>query len=185
MHRTLAVVAIVAASLALFAGSPYKERNARVDVAALANAIASEEDHVTAVELAQWLRGRKPGLRIVDIRSAAECNGYHLPGEEIIPLESLPNARFAPDETVVLISDGGAHAAQAWVFVRAIGHRNVYFLRGGVQEWLSGVMNPVNPSREAAALSRYFGGEPGMEISGAAPHPPARTLAQPKEKGGC
>jgi rhodanese-related sulfurtransferase len=169
-HRLLAGLAIFAASLALFAGSPYREHNARVDVAALANTIADEDDHVTAVELAQWIRERKQGLRVVDIRSAAECNGYHLPGEELIPLESLPQTRFAPDDTVVLISDGGAHAAQAWVLVRALGHANVYFLRGGVQEWLGDVMSPTNPSPEVAALSRYFGGAPGMEIPGAAPH---------------
>ena len=178
----LAVAAAIAATLALFAGSPYAEHNARLDVAALASTIAGEDDHVTAIELARWIRERKPGLRIIDLRTAAECNGYHLPGEELIPLEALTRSRFAPEETVVLISDGGAHAAQAWVFVRALGHANVYFLRGGVQEWLTEVMNPKNATREVAALSRYFGGAPGAEIPGAAPHVPSALRFR---RGGC
>jgi 3-mercaptopyruvate sulfurtransferase SseA len=53
---------------------------------------------------------------------------------------------FAKDDTIVLISDGGAHAAQAWVFLRALGHEHVVFLRGGLGEWLDDVMNPAKTS---------------------------------------
>jgi 3-mercaptopyruvate sulfurtransferase SseA len=56
----------------------------------------------------------------------------------------------------VLYSEGGAHAAQAWVLLRAAGVRNVYFLRGGILEWLDLVMNPARPTE----LTRYFGGVP-------------------------
>ncbi|MEO8035724.1 MAG: rhodanese-like domain-containing protein, partial [Acidobacteriota bacterium] len=89
---------------------------------------------------------------------------------EHVPLQSLVTTPFPPDATLVLISDGGAHAAQAWVFLRALGHANVYFLRGGQEEWLDDVMNPAiapsaSPEEKAvfartAALSRYFGGVP-------------------------
>jgi hypothetical protein len=70
----------------------------------------------------------------------------------------------------VLYSDGGAHAAQGWVFLRALGLRRVYFLRGGLYEWLDDVINPTlaaNPTDSARAawatvtsVSRYFGGVP-------------------------
>jgi hypothetical protein len=56
------------------------------------------------------------------------------------------------------------------VFLRSRGLTRVYFLRGGVDEWLNEVMNPqlpssVRPSERShldsvAALSRYFGGTP-------------------------
>jgi rhodanese-related sulfurtransferase len=136
IHRVLAGLALAAGLLAVFAGSPYVVK------------------HVTALELARWIRDRKPGLRVIDLRPAADFETYHVPGAQRVP------ATFQPDETLVLISDGGAHAAQAWVFVRTMGHRNVYFLRGGINEWLDDVMNPNGPSQEAAALSRYFGGVP-------------------------
>jgi rhodanese-related sulfurtransferase len=136
IHRVLAGLALVAGLLAVFAGNPYVAK------------------HVTALELARWIRDRKPGLRVIDLRPAADFETYHVPGAQRVL------ATFQPDQTLVLISDGGAHAAQAWVFVRTMGHRNVYFLRGGINEWLDDVMNPNGPSQEAAALSRYFGGVP-------------------------
>ena len=59
-----------------------------------------------------------------------------------------------------MYSGGGAHAAQAWVLLRARGEREVFFLRGGIAEWLDEVMNPRNVPDSIAALSKYFGGFP-------------------------
>jgi rhodanese-related sulfurtransferase len=156
IRRALAITAITAGALAAVSGSPYRAERAGVDVAALAHTVAAEEDHVTALELAQWIHDRQPGLRIIDLRTPAEFAEYHLPRAERIALEQLLTTPFRPDETIVLISDGGAHAAQGWVFLRALGHRHVYFLRGGLGEWVDQVMNPAKPND----LTRYFGGTP-------------------------
>ena len=71
---------------------------------------------------------------------------------------------------MVLYSEGGTHAAQGWFFLRARGLQHVYFLREGLYEWLTQVVNPTIPANStaaqraafdsAAALSRYFGGSP-------------------------
>lgn len=157
MHRALAGIAAAAGLLAAFSGSPYRTAApAKADVRRLAEAVGHEEDHVTALELAQWIRERRPGLRILDLRSPAEFASYHLPRAERMSIESLPEARLESTETIVLISDGGAHAAQGWVLLRVLGYPNVYFLRGGMAEWMSEVMNPAKPNE----LTRYFGGTP-------------------------
>jgi rhodanese-related sulfurtransferase len=106
----------------------------------------------------------------VDVRDSADFEDYHIPVAERIPLDSLAHSKFKPGETVVLYSGGGAHAAQGWVFLKALGNENVFFLRGGVDEWLEEVMNPQFPRNappaekvemdSIAALSRYFGGVP-------------------------
>ena len=153
-HRALALAALVLGALAPFAGSPYRTKREAMDVRQLAAQVAREEDHVTALELAQWIKDRKPRLRVIDLRAEADFEEYHLPRAEWMPLERLLSAPFAKDETVVLISDGGAHAGQGWVFLRALGHEQVYFLRGGLGEWLDDVMNPPKTTE----LSRYFGG---------------------------
>ena len=129
MRRVLAIVAALGGALALVAGDPYG-----VDVQRLAKAVAHEDDHVTADELAQWIRDRKPGLRLIDVRTPAEFAKKHMASAENVPIESIASVAFGPSETIVLLSEGGAHAAQAWVFLQALGYRNVYFLRGGVQE---------------------------------------------------
>ena len=168
--RAFAVAAALCGALAAFAGSPYRANHATVDVERLAAAVAHEEDHVTAVELAEWIRGRKPGLRVIDLRPAVEFETYHVPRAERIALESLGSTPFRATETIVLISGGGAHAAQAWVLLQALGHKQVFFLRGGLQEWIDDVMNPTilaSASPRAMAefkrvgeISRYFGGVP-------------------------
>ena len=153
MHRALGSAAIVLGALAAFAGSPYRES---FDVKQLASEVTREEDHVTAIELAAWIKDRKPGLRVLDLRPEAEFDEYHIPGAENVAFDALLRARHASTDTLVLISDGGAHAAQGWVFLRALGHQHVYFLRGGLGEWLDDVMNPA----KTTALTRYFGGTP-------------------------
>ena len=155
-HRTLAALALLAGVLALFAGSPYRGSHAQIDVGRLAAAVAHEEDHVTAVELAQWIKDRKPRLHVIDLRPASEYDDYHIPGAERVELQSIAATSFPAQDTLVLCSGGGAHAAQAWVFLQALGYRNVYFLRGGISEWIEEVMNPAHMTD----LSRYFGGTP-------------------------
>lgn len=166
-RRWLAGGAALAGAAAALAGSPYRRT---IDVAELARVVSEHADHVSAIQLAAWIRARRPGLRVIDLRSASEFDAFHIPGAEHIPLERLVATRFAADETVVLYSELGVHGGQAWVFLRAVGHRHVYFLRDGLHEWLDDVMSPVladdaTPEARAAFasiadLSRWFGGAP-------------------------
>jgi rhodanese-related sulfurtransferase len=172
-HRqALAAVALALGAVAAVVRTPVPP-GPSVDIEALARAVEREDDHVTAVELATWIKDRRPGLRVIDVRSAAEFDKYHVPTAERIALDALVTTPFTDRETVVLYSDGGAHAAQGWVFLRARGHRQVYFLRGGLADWLDEVMNPTLASdatpeacaafERVAATSRYFGGTPHRE----------------------
>ncbi|OFW09888.1 MAG: hypothetical protein A3H96_01660 [Acidobacteria bacterium RIFCSPLOWO2_02_FULL_67_36] len=157
MHRALAIVALglgVAAALAGGASRLSPRRAATIDLAALASAVSREADHVTALDLGAWIKDRKPRLRVIDVHSKEEFDRDHIPTAEPIPLEALVNTPFSRDETLVLYSEGGAHAAQGWVFLRARGYEHVYFLRGGLAEWNDEVMSPAKPSD----ISRYFGG---------------------------
>jgi rhodanese-related sulfurtransferase len=181
-HRLLAGAAAVLAIAALAAGDRSATvaptaAGARVDVAALARTVEAEQDHVTAVELAAWIRDRKPGLRVVDVRGAEDFAAFHLPTAENLSLTALTRAPIRPDETVVLYSEGGTHAAQGWFFLRARGIEHVYFLRGGLYEWMTEVVNPTLPTdaspaqraefARTAELSRYFGGMPRIGGSAA------------------
>jgi len=114
-------------------------------------------------------------LRVVDVRSLEEYDNFHIPTAERIPIDSLVSARFSPSETIVLYSEGGPHAAQAWVFLRALGYEKVYFLRGGAFEWIEQIVSPtlrIGASAKdsvafetTAALSRYFGGTPQRGVT--------------------
>lgn len=175
--HVLGIVAALLAAAAAVAGSAH--RTTAVNVDELAGQIEREDDHVTAIELAQWIKDRKAGLRVIDVRSDSEFAEMHIPTAERWPLDSLSALKPISGETLVLYSEGGAHAAQGWVLLRALGHRNVYFLRGGLLDWLDDVISPTLPatpdsaSVRTAALSRYFGGTPHVSFSSSST--PAQT----------
>lgn len=157
MRRIFATVAAILGILALFAGK--------------APAIQS----VPPVELAEWIRDRKPNLRIVDVRRQAEFDDYHLPRAE----RFTSSTAFAPDDTIVLVAGGSVHA------------RNVYVLRGGVRAWIDEVMNPTITAdapasahiafQRASIVSRYFGGVPRVVDK----LPAVRTNAAAVRRRGC
>jgi rhodanese-related sulfurtransferase len=136
VRRTLGAVAAILGVLALFAGKP--------------PAIQSVEP----VELAEWIRDRKPNLRVVDTRTETAFDEYHLPRAE----RFTSSTTFAPEDIIVLVAGGSVRA------------QNVYVLRGGIQGWIDEVMNPTitadtPPSartayQRASVVSRYFGGVP-------------------------
>lgn len=175
--RSVGILAGVLGVVAAFAGSPYVAHHGQIDVDALARAVSREDDHVTAIELAGWIEERRSDVRVIDIRSRDEYESFHIPTAERVALDSLSATPFRAGETIVIYSEGGAHAAQAWVFLRALGYDKVYFLRGGLYEWLEQIMSPSlqvdAPAKDSieftriAALSRYFGGVPRFGVPAA------------------
>jgi rhodanese-related sulfurtransferase len=167
--RLLGATALALGVAAPFAGAPLRGGGA-IDVAALARMVATRQDHVPAIDLARWIRDQRPGLRVIDVRAPADFARFAIPTAENIPIDRILDARFRDDEMVVLYSEGGAHAAQAWVFLKAAGVRNAVFIAGGLGDWFDEVINPVIPAdplpeqaagiAEAAEISAYFGGSP-------------------------
>lgn len=189
LARNLGAGALVLGLAAPFAGSPYQATPSHLDIDQIARLIATGEDHIEPLQLAAWIRDRKPGLRVIDVRSPAEFAEYAIPTAENIPVDQLSRTTFKPTETVVLYSEGGAHAGQAWVMLKAMGVANVTFISGGLVDWYVDVMTPTlapdaSPDQaqafEATAeLSRYFGGEPSIGTS-ATPTAPPRATPPPR-----
>ena len=169
-RKQLAITALGFAAAAPLVGSPYLRSGAQIDINELARIVEREEDHITAIELAKWIKDRRPHLRIIDVRSPDAYETLHIPGAERAALDSLTALKLGPNETIVLYSEATAHAAQAWVFLQALGYKHVYFLRGGIYEWGDQVLSPTlavdatDQERaefaQASELSRYFGGQP-------------------------
>jgi rhodanese-related sulfurtransferase len=197
--RLLSGLALLLGGLAAFAGSPYRSSRGVVDVDEVVAAIAAGRDQVSALELAEWIKDRRLGLRLLDVRDQQAFDDYAIPTAEHLPLDRLSRGRFGRGDVVVLYSDDESRAAQAWVLLRATGVREAYVLRGGLSAWVEAVMEPVlaenatPAAKEAwvrvAELSRYFGGRP--RIGPAAPSgdrggaPPAGTRASGFRRRGC
>jgi rhodanese-related sulfurtransferase len=172
IERRLGIGALVAGLAAALVGSPYRPLRGHLDVEQTARLIMDGGDHVSALQLAAWIKERKPGLRVIDVRPPDQFSQYAIPTAENLPLDVLLRTSFSAQDIIVLYSEGGAHAAQAWALLRAMGVSNTWFIAGGLADWHEEVHAPVL-ARDATAqqvqafeaqaeLSRYFGGVPSI-----------------------
>lgn len=207
LNQKLALGALVLGAVALFA-RPSPGSIVTLDTKELAAIVEREDDHVTTSELAGWIVEGRSDYRLVDLRREKEYAEYHVPTAENVTVTALPDAALLRNERIVLYSEGGIHASQAWMLMRVQGFKSVYTLKGGLEQWKDDVLfptlaeNAAPPERarfeRAAALARFFGGTPrtgGSAALAAAPPPmpkveapvaPAGPASAPrKKKEGC
>jgi rhodanese-related sulfurtransferase len=163
LARTLlALLALSTGALAAIAGSPRP---------------APAADEVEASELAGWIRDRRPGLFVLDARSAAAFDRDRLPGARRLA-DVVPDALHT-GAIVVVYADRRVDDAVVESLRGPPGARRVLRLHGGVEAWNEDVLFPVIRADASAArrrafepraqLSRYFGGSPRVLEPGATP----------------
>jgi len=169
LNQKLAAAALLLGAAALFA-SPYPGTRVTLDAKELALIVGTEADHVEATELAAWIIESRADYRLIDLRTPAEFEQYHIPTAVNIPMNVLTESGLGRQEKLVLYSEGGIHSAQAWMLLLAQGYKSVYMLKGGLDEWKDQVVFPVvadNPTSSERArderlrsISSFFGGQP-------------------------
>src|SRR5688500_11152717 len=98
-NRLLAGAAVLLAAGALLAGdSGRAEKIEQIDLGALARAVEREEDHIDAIDLAEWIRDRKPGLRVIDVRDRADYEQYHIPQAQRVAISAIPELPVESDD---------------------------------------------------------------------------------------
>ena len=187
LNQRLALAAFGLGFVALFAGSPYHGADATVNTKELALIVERQADQVDVQALADWIIQGKSDFRVVDLRAEKAYAEYHIPPAENIPVTGLEHSSLMHNEKVILYSDDGTRAAQAWMLLRAKGYKGVYMLNGGLDEWKARILFPRIPDNPTSAqaiefarvkeVSRYFGGAPQ---SGAADTAAARKVAMPR-----
>jgi rhodanese-related sulfurtransferase/uncharacterized membrane protein YedE/YeeE len=190
LRSTETAAIALASGLALLGGRPTPVAG---QLAAIAGEIAREEDHVDPLVLAAWIKERRPGLRIIDVREGIDSSAYIIPGAEVVDLKHLGSLAFDADQSIVLYSDGGTHAAQAWVLLRTLGITNLHVLKDGMAAWEDEVLSPLAPAadadeatrlrfEQARALSLWFGGRPRRALTPANGAPAPAATPKPRRR---
>jgi len=168
LNQKLAALAFVLGAVAIGA-RPYPGAKVTIDPNELASIVTRDVDHVDPLELADWIITARSDYRLVDVRDEQAYATYHIPGAEPAPLASLGDYPLMRNEKIVLYSDDGVHAAQAWFLLKARGYPGVYILQGGLDAWVDTVLFPAltdDPAEQQqqhdrlAAISAHFGGQP-------------------------
>ncbi|MCP4725183.1 MAG: rhodanese-like domain-containing protein [bacterium] len=164
--------------------------------------ITSKSNFVSAEDIARMIIDKSPDLLLVDIRTPAEYDQYHIDGSFNIPLDKLFEDEsqdiLLSDMTIVLYSNGSTNAAQVWLMLQQRGIQT-YVMQGGMNYWAKAILNPTPPGDLVAdseillyqfrkGASAYFNGG-GIVSSRAANTGGAKGVMKPlpkkkKKKGG-
>lgn len=107
-------------------------------------ALESRNVYVHPMEMAEL--GLNPTIyaRVIDVRSEAHYNLFHLKNSQRATLDDLLDPGFvqslkaAPLNTVfVCVSNDESNATQAWKLLKGQGVFNLYILEGGINNWLT------------------------------------------------
>lgn len=167
--------------------------------------IKSKDDSrfVTTHALAERIIEQDPSLKLVDVRMIDEFESYSIKDAINIPFEEIVAENWMTELTqegkdIILFSNGDVFAEQAWNLCVQKGYKNLYILKGGLNEWFRTIIVPEPPPDTAPseafdlysfekAASIYFGGTPVGAQAEAAPK--KNVVVRKKNKkaaeGGC
>ena len=161
---------VILAMLILNGCSDGTSPDSNIVAASMAQRIAAEEDHITVVELADRLMKDRPNFELIDIRDERDFYSGHIQGARHIPLARLIDqdslVSLPPGRSIVVYSNGTAHAAQAALLLHLTG-RDALALLGGYNYWQAYLHDPekagiaeMDPAerKRYQAVSCYFAG---------------------------
>jgi rhodanese-related sulfurtransferase len=138
--------------------------------ASMAQRIAAGDDHITVAELADQLMKDRPDFELIDIRDERDFSSGHIRGARHIPLARLIEqdslASLPPGRSIVVYSNGTAHAAQAAILLQLTG-RDALAVLGGYNYWQAYFHHPdqagiaeMDPAERThyQEVTRYFMG---------------------------
>lgn len=199
---------VLAGLLILLAGGlvllPKYEKNEGIKPETFLVNIMSAERYVTTDQIADKIIKQDPNLLLIDVRKKEAFDAFSLPNAINIPLADVlssdSEAYLNQDAfDVVLYSNDNFYADQAWQLCNRMGYKNIYVLKGGLNEWFNTIINPKEPTetdselafknyafRKAAAM--YFG--VGNNSSTSTKVKPKKVISLTKKKkkvaeGGC
>ncbi len=166
VNKILALIALILALLAAFIGTPVQND---VNIDEIATLVESEKDHFAPLELAEKLyAGNK--IRLIDLRDSVSYVQQHIFNSERMSLQQLLNGGIKRNEIVVLYSEGGIHASQAWILMKMKRFDSVFTLLGGFSGWKKEILYPelnagateeeLKIIEHRKLISLFFGGEP-------------------------
>jgi rhodanese-related sulfurtransferase len=163
---------------ALAVGQPTTRDRVAMMGPELEKGLSSRQFHIDAGEVLDLMSNNRIRLMLIDVRSEADYNLFHLIDARRIAAQEwdAPSLRRVPAEAVkVVMSNDEAAAEEAWKYFRAGGMLNVYILEGGINRWLdiygSGELRRIATAGHNDRLRYQFAHVVGSRHPAASPHP--------------
>ncbi len=156
MSRTYIALSIVFIVIALgLVLLPDIKRDKQLEPEALLKEIIDPSRYINPDRVADRLINEDPTIFLVDVRTSEEFNSYTLPGAVNIPIQIISepdNEDFlnTDNKDVVIFSNDDLYADQAWIICTRMGYRNLFVMKGGLNQWFHDIILPVPPSEPAS-----------------------------------
>lgn len=182
---------------------PITESNNEIEPDQLLTELFDQTRYVSTDEIAERIINEDPSLLLIDVRMADYYNEFSIKGAANIPLEEILNLDWVDyfeqeNMDIVFYSNGDIYAEQAWMLATRLGYKNLYILKGGLNNWFATIIVPVRPKEAASqtefelyafrkGASIYFtgGGLADSEESGPEPVIVSRKKKNTVVEGGC
>lgn len=116
--------------------------------------INSSSRFITTDEIAERMIEKDPSLLLIDVRSFENYLSFTLPGAINIPLEEILNPEqlniiLQEGMDFVFFSNGSILSDQAWILANRKGLKNIYIMKGGINEWFDNFFVNTAPGESA------------------------------------
>lgn len=112
----------------------------------LLSEVLDEKNYFTVDQVARFVISEDSAIQIIDLRSPEEFRSLNIPGSVNIPYDEFLNND--PDSFLnngniknILYSNGDFDSNYALVIARGLNYKNIYVMKGGLNEWFKTVMN--------------------------------------------
>ena len=102
-----------------FAADPYRGSHATIDTRDLAIQVSRGAELIRAPQLADWIIQDRSDFRLIDLRGEKDFAAYHIPTAQNFSLASLGPDVAARNEKILLCSEDGLEASNAWFLLHA------------------------------------------------------------------
>lgn len=126
----------------------------------------NDSNSISADQVARLINNEEPSVTIIDVRSREDFKKCNLPGSLNIPLSNLPdegNNDILDQRTgkIIFYSNGDELSAAALTIAAGLGYKNIYRMKGGLNEWFITIMNAsfsgerISAGENALFANRY------------------------------
>lgn len=137
----LLCLGLILALLPLSAG-----RSLNVKPEKLMLALLDDKTYFSVDQVARFLVSEDSSVQIIDLRSPEEFSSVNIPGSINVPYGELLNndpGRFLNNGNIknIFYSNGDFDSNYALTLAKGLNYKNIYVMKGGLNEWFKTVMN--------------------------------------------
>jgi len=112
----------------------------------LLSEVLDEKTYFSVDQVARFVISEDSTVQIIDLRSPEEFRSVNIPGSINVPYDEFLNNDlngFLNNGNIknILYSNGDFDSNYALVIARGLNYKNIYVMKGGLNEWFNTVMN--------------------------------------------